>query len=192
MHQRKLFSGVSVLAAGLCAAAVVVLVVIVLTPPPGGPPRTGALTNFILSKAPAPAPGASFTDAKGAVRTLSDYRGKVVLLNFWATWCGPCVREMPSLDRLQAKLGGDAFTVLALSEDRRGWEVTAPFLTRLDLLSLPAFHDTQGELMRAYAVPALPTTILLGRDGREIGRLVGAAEWDSAEAVALIGSYLKN
>lgn len=192
MHQRKLFSGVSVLAAGVCAAAVVVLVAIFLTPPPDGPPRTGAMTNFILSKAPAPAPGASFTDANGAVRTLADYRDKVVLLNFWATWCGPCVREMPSLDRLQAKLGGDAFTVLALSEDRRGWEVMAPFLTRLNLPSLPAFHDTQGDLMRAYAVPGLPTTILLGRDGREIGRLVGAAEWDSDEAVALIGSYLKN
>jgi len=193
MNQRNLFTGVSVrIAAGLLAATVVVLVTIALTPaaPPNGPPRSGALANFILSAGTAPAPPSPFVDEKDAAYTLAHFRGKILLVNFWATWCGPCVREMPSLKRLQAKLGGDRFEVLALSEDRRGWEVMAPFLARLDLQGLPAFHGSRIDLMRAFAVQGLPTTILLGRDGREIGRLVGPAEWDSAEAVALIRHYL--
>jgi thiol-disulfide isomerase/thioredoxin len=195
MNQRNLLTGVSVrIAAGLFAAAVVVLVTIALTPaaPPDGPPRTGGMSNFILSSASAPAPRSPFVDEKNVAHTLDDFRGKVVLVNFWATWCGPCVREMPSLKRLHAKLGGGEFTVLAMSEDRRGWEVMAPFLVRLDLLGLPAFHDPRGDLMRALSVHGLPTTILFGRDGRELGRLVGTAEWDSDEAVALVRHYLVN
>jgi thiol-disulfide isomerase/thioredoxin len=150
------------------------------------------MANFILSTGTAPAPQSPFVDENGAARSLADFRGKVVLLNFWATWCGPCVREMPSLKRLQAKLGGDRFGVLALSEDRRGWEIMAPFLARLELQGLPAFHDSRGDLMRALSVHGLPTTILFNRDGREIGRLVGPAEWDSDEAVALLRHYLVN
>lgn len=193
MNQRNLFTGVSVrIAAGLLAAAVVVLVAIALTPakPPSGPPRTGLVANFILSTASAPAPQSPFVDDKDVAYTLADFRGKVVLVNFWATWCAPCVREMPSLKRLHAKLGGDKFEVLAVSEDRRGWEVIAPFLARLDLRGLPAFHDVRSDLMRAFSVNGLPTTILFGRDGREIGRLVGPAEWDSDEALALVRQYL--
>ena len=195
MNQQNLYTGVSVrIAAGLLAAAVVVVVTIALTraTPPGGPPRTGLMSNFILSAASAPAPQSPFVDDKGVAYTLANFRDRIVLVNFWATWCAPCVREMPSLKRLQAKLGGGKFAVLALSEDRRGWEVIAPFLAKLDLRGLPAFHDVRSDLMRAFSIQGLPTTILFGRDGREIGRLVGAAEWDSAEAIALVEHYLAN
>jgi thiol-disulfide isomerase/thioredoxin len=193
MIQRNLLTGVWLrLAAGIAAAAAVVLVTIALTPakPPNGPPRTGWMANFTPSEVPAPAPETPFTDVEGRRRTLADFRGKVVLVNFWATWCGPCVREMPSLQRLAAQFAGDTFAVLALSQDRRGWEVMTPFLARLGLEGLPVFHDEKGSAAGALKVQGLPTTVLFDRSGRELGRLVGPAEWDAPEAVALVRHYL--
>ena len=131
----------------------------------------------------------TFTDAEGALVKLDDKRGKLVLMNFWATWCPPCVREMPSLDRLQAELGGPGFEVVALSEDREA-KAIGPFYEHFGLTGLAGYHDPYGRLVRQLLVPGLPTTILIDQAGNEIGRVVGPAEWDSPEAVALMRHYL--
>lgn len=121
---------------------------------------------------------------------LKAYRGKVLVLNFWATWCGPCVREMPSLVRLQQRLGGDSFTVIALSEDLKGFDVITPFIAKHELGALPVFHDPKGRSLLALKVLGLPTSVLFDRAGNELGRLTGHAEWDSDEAVVLIRHFL--
>ena len=130
-----------------------------------------------------------FTDGEGALVTLEDKRGTVVLINFWATWCPPCVREMPSLERLQTELGGDGFEVLAISEDREV-KAIAPFYDHFGLRRLAAYHDPYGRLSRQLKVTGLPTSILIDHRGFEVGRVVGAAEWDSPEAIALMRHYL--
>ena len=114
-----------------------------------------------------------------------------MLVNFWATWCGPCIREMPSLLRLQKARGGADFTVIALSQDLRGWPVVTPFLEKNGLAELPVYVDQKTAISRAMKIKGLPTSILLDREGRELGRLAGHAEWDSREALALIDHYAK-
>jgi thiol-disulfide isomerase/thioredoxin len=121
---------------------------------------------------------------------LSDFAGRVVLLNLWATWCAPCVREMPTLDRLQAELGGPDFEVVALSSDRAGAAAVEPFFRTHGLSRLGVYLDPQGEATRALGTRGLPTTVLIDREGREVGRLEGVAEWDSPEAKALIRAYI--
>lgn len=148
------------------------------------------MEKFEPSGTPVAAPDTLFTDSKGRERTLRDFRGKIVLVNFWATWCGPCVREMPSLERLHAKLAGKNFTVIALSEDRKGWDKITPFRKQLGLTELPLFHDVRSKMMFAAKARGLPTTILVGRNGQELGRLTGPAEWDTDETVALIRYYI--
>lgn len=148
------------------------------------------MESFAVAEMGPPAPTAAFTGRDGKSYTLERFRGKVVLVNFWATWCGPCVREMPSLKRLNARLGGEKFAVLALSQDRDGWAKMAPFLEKHDLGGLPAFHDPKARVARTAGVRALPTSVLYGTDGRELGRLTGHAEWDSGEALALIRHYI--
>ena len=130
-----------------------------------------------------------FTDAEGALVTLEDKRGTVVLINFWATWCPPCVREMPSLEQLQAELGGDGFEVLAISEDREAAAI-APFYKHFGLNELGGYHDPYGRLARQLKVTGFPTTILVDHRGFEVGRVMGAAEWDSPESLALMRHYL--
>lgn len=148
------------------------------------------MKKFEPASAPAALPATIFTEQDGTKRVLADFGGRVVLMNFWATWCGPCVREMPSLERLHKKLGGPDFTVIALSADRKGWEKILPFRKDLGLTALPLFHDVGSKMMFGAKVRGLPTTILVGRDGRELGRLTGHAEWDSDEAVALMRHYI--
>jgi len=154
------------------------------------PPRTGWMEKFEPAATPSALPAAVFTEQNGKKRALADFGGRIVLMNFWATWCGPCVREMPSLERLHRKLGSKNFIVIALSQDRKGWEKITPFRKDLGLAALPLFHDVGSKMMFGARVRGLPTTILIGRDGRELGRLTGHAEWDSDEAVALLRHYI--
>jgi thiol-disulfide isomerase/thioredoxin len=137
-----------------------------------------------------PLPEIAFVDGTGAGRTLADFEGRVVLLNIWATWCPPCRREMPSLDRLQGKLGGDDFMVLALSIDRGGREVIEEFYREVGIVNLGIFYDDTGSAPAELGVGGIPTTILVSAAGDEIGRKIGPAEWDSPEALDLIGSFL--
>lgn len=154
------------------------------------PPLGGAMRDFTVASAGSPAPETSLGAKDGSSTTLAAYRGKIVLVNFWATWCAPCIKELPALARLQGKLGGQGFTVLAVSEDLKGWPVIAPFLGAQKIVALPVLHDPQGAASRMYKVAGLPTSVLLDRDGRELGRLVGPAEWDGPDALTLIGHYL--
>ncbi len=156
------------------------------------PPLKGQFAdNFSLSDPPMPAPGDAMTDGNGNPVTVQDFAGQVVLLNFWATWCAPCVREMPSLDRLQAALGDQGLAVVAVSRDRGGRNVVEKFYDRLALEHLEIYLDRKGSFSRAFGVRGLPTTVLIDGRGRLIGELRGDAEWDGEDAVALIHHYLK-
>ncbi|WP_247894528.1 TlpA family protein disulfide reductase [Azospirillum sp. B510] len=139
---------------------------------------------------PKPMPPLSFVDAEGRRVDLADFKDRVILLNLWATWCGPCVKEMPSLDRLQAQLGGDAFQVVALSLDRGGRAAVEPFYRKTGVEHLTVFLDPASESMKALSLRGLPTTVLVDPEGRELGRVEGAVEWDAPEAVAFLRQYL--
>ncbi len=155
------------------------------------PPLRGAFgENFTLLDPPVPAPLEAFTDLAGNRVRLAELKGRVVLLNFWATWCAPCVREMPSLDRLQAALGDRALSVVAVSIDRGGAEAIRPFAKRLGLAHLGLYHDPKGALFRAFGVTGLPASFLIDRNGAILGAYAGPAEWDGPEARALIEYYL--
>lgn len=143
-----------------------------------------------LHEAPVPVPTLTFVDANGATRSLADYRGKFVLLNVWATWCVPCRTEMPTLDRLQGLLGGADFQVLAVSIDRGGTEVVQKFFTDTGVRNLVTNVDASGQAAFALGILGLPGTLLLDRDGMEIGRLVGPTEWDAPEMVAQLKSVI--
>ena len=130
-----------------------------------------------------PLPDLGFSDSEGRAVTLADFGGRVVLFNLWATWCGPCLHELPSLDRLQAVLGGTGFTVVALSQDRAGLAEVGPYWERAGLDHLTVYVDDGMAAGRAIGALGLPTTLLIGRDGRELGRLEGPAEWDSPAAL---------
>jgi thiol-disulfide isomerase/thioredoxin len=151
-------------------------------------PQGIAIGKFSPRAAPLPAPPVSFADQSGKTVTLADFRGRVVLINLWATWCAPCIREMPSLARLQARL--DQLTVLAISEDRRGADVVPPFVQKLGIEGLAVYLDPKNEVDHAFGVEGLPTSILVDRDGRILGELQGAADWDLPEMVKLIEAYL--
>jgi len=146
--------------------------------------------NFTFSDPPVPAPSTAFQELQGDEVTLADFRGKVVLVNFWATWRAPCVREMPSLERLHKTLAGEGLAVLAVSNDRGGAGVVEPFLARLDLQALPIYLDPKGKLAQEFALNGLPTSFIIGRDGRVLASLVGPAEWDSSEAIEFLRHYL--
>ena len=146
----------------------------------------GSVAKFALAKEPKPLPELAFTDADDKPLTLAGYKGKSVLLNFWATWCAPCVKEMPSLDKLQAELGKARFVVLPLSLDTSSRPKVAPFYADRKLANLGIYFDKGKKVMSALDVSVLPTSILIDGQGRELGRLEGEADWDTPEAVALM------
>jgi thiol-disulfide isomerase/thioredoxin len=155
------------------------------------PVTTGKLTAFVTRKTPEALPDIAFQNANGDLLTLSKFKGKVVLLNLWATWCAPCREEMPSLDRLQKALGSDTFEVVALSLDRKGTEASAKFLTDVKATNLKLYVDPTAKQGTVLKLIGMPTTILIDKEGREIGRLAGPAEWDSDDAKKLIEAALK-
>ncbi len=158
--------------------------------PGTNPLSTGHMTAFVFKKAPEPVPETVFLDATGKERTLKDWRGKVVLLNLWATWCAPCRKEMPSLDRLQADLGSDKFEVVAVSVDKTGIDGAKKFLEQIQVEKLGVFADPNIKLGTALKAIGMPATILIDRESREVGRLVGPAEWDSEDAKRLVKAML--
>ncbi len=149
-------------------------------------PSTGAGFDFPLLKEPRPLPELRFVSVEGRTLSIADFQGKLVLLNIWATWCVPCRREMPTLDRLQAKLGGPDFEVVALSIDRAGVEVVKKFYDEIAIKNLKICMDSALMATRTLKVVGLPTTLLIDKDGRETGRLIGPAEWDTPEMVSFL------
>lgn len=131
-----------------------------------------------------------FTDGKGSTLSLKQWKGRVVLLNIWATWCPPCRAEMPTLNNLQKQMGSEDFEVVALSIDKGGPHVPAGYLKKHGFDALKVYNDRKIKVRRKLGLPGYPTTILIGRDGREIGRLAGPAEWDSEGAKTLVREAL--
>jgi thiol-disulfide isomerase/thioredoxin len=140
--------------------------------------------NFVIQEPPQPVPQVEFKDASGQSHSLAEFRGKVVLVNIWATWCIPCRKEMPTLDRLQAALGGPDFEVVTLSIDRGGPDVVKKFYAEIGVQHLALRIDSSAKAMQALAVAGLPTTLLIDRQGLEVGRLVGPSEWDAPATIA--------
>lgn len=138
---------------------------------------------------PRDVPDLRFSDPAGRPTSLSKLRGRVLLLNLWATWCPPCREEMPALDRLNARLGGDRFTVVTLALDSPA--KADAFLRQIKATTLQNYTDTQGLALSTLGVTTVPTTLLIDAQGREIGRLSGAAAWDEKPAIDLIQSFLK-
>jgi thiol-disulfide isomerase/thioredoxin len=154
------------------------------------PLSTGSMTTFVFKPQPEALPEFRFLNGKGEEVSLKDWHGKVVLLNVWATWCAPCREEMPALDRLQGELGSDKFQVVALAVDKSGLDGARKFLTDIKVGKLEPFADPTARDGLALKVYGMPTSILIDREGREIGRLIGPAAWDSAEAKRLIEAQL--
>ena len=151
----------------------------------------GQMTAFVFRAAPVDLPEVKFEDATGRGRTLADWKGKVVLLNLWATWCLPCRKEMPALDRLQQELGSEDFEVVALSVDRAGLGGARKFLDEAKVEKLALYADPTARMANTLRAAGLPATLLIDRQGREIGRLLGAAQWDGEDARRLIRWALK-
>jgi thiol-disulfide isomerase/thioredoxin len=148
--------------------------------------NTGAMAAFVAKRPPQALPDVTFTAGDGETKSLADWRGRVVLLNIWATWCVPCREEMPQLDQLQADLGGENFEVVAVNIDKRGGDKAKTFLEETGAAHLARYTDPSGKLFRKVRAVGMPTTLLIDRDGKEIGRLVGPADWGSAQAKTLI------
>ncbi|WP_254452414.1 TlpA disulfide reductase family protein [Roseicella sp. DB1501] len=148
--------------------------------------RAAGAMGRLVEDGPKPLPEFGFTDANGAERDVSAFAGQGLLVNLWATWCGPCVEEMPALDRAQAVLGAEGIRVLALSSDRGGKAAVEPFFRDKGIRRLELWLDPKGAAQRALGVRGLPTTVVVDRQGRERARLEGAAAWDQPEMLATI------
>ena len=150
----------------------------------------GEVAAFTVHDAPTEVPDVGFKDAEGKDHALTDWKGKILLVNLWATWSAPCRHEMPALDSLKNDLAGKDFDVVALATDRGGFDKPKKFWTETGIKSLGLYLDG-GDAQHALGVIGMPTTLLIGRDGKEIGRLIGPAEWASADAKALIEAAMK-
>ncbi len=152
--------------------------------------RQGDMAKLRLHPAPVPVTARDFTDFDGAALSLDDYRGKVVLVNFWATWCAPCRKEMPMLAELQRALGGPGFEVLTLATGRNPAPSMTRFFESIGVDNLPLHRDPDQAIARGMGVFGLPTTVILDRAGREIARLEGDADWASDSAKAILQAMI--
>jgi thiol-disulfide isomerase/thioredoxin len=146
----------------------------------------GPMARFKLTSPPKPAPDLEFLNADDKPIRLADLTGRVRLINLWATWCAPCVNEMPSLDHLQAMLPKDRFLVLPISLDGPSKAKVAPFYRERKLDNLGIYYDKGRTAMSVLGVTLLPTSILIDAGGRELGRLEGDADWHTPEGIALM------
>jgi thiol-disulfide isomerase/thioredoxin len=151
---------------------------------------TGTLTAFVVHPEPKPVGDIDFVDAAQTPLSLADWKGRVVLVNLWATWCGPCREEMPALAELQRQLGSQDFEVVAISLDRQGAEVARPFLENVGAEALELYLDPSTRVLAAFRAVGLPASMLIDRSGREVGRMFGPADWASPEAIRLIKAAL--
>ncbi len=151
--------------------------------------RTGDMRKLALHETPVVLPEISVLDETDAPRLLAEWKGQWVVLNFWATWCAPCREEMPSLDRLEAAMGDD-FSVVTIATGRNSVESIDKFFAEAGLTTLPKLRDPKSELARNMGVLGLPVTVILNPEGQEAARLIGDAEWDSADAKAVLAALM--
>jgi thiol-disulfide isomerase/thioredoxin len=154
-----------------------------------GASKLEAAGRLDRSHAGKPAPAVRFANPAGEPASLADFRGKPLLLNLWATWCAPCIVEMPGLDALAARDPG--LTVLTLSQDMTGKETVDAFFAERKFKKLQPYLDAELSMMTALGVGTLPTTILYDAGGREVWRMTGAEDWTEPRAKALVGEALK-
>jgi len=156
---------------------------------------TGEIAALQVAEKPSPALDVTFLNAQGAPVRLSDFKGRTVLLNLWATWCAPCRQEMPALDALQAALGGADFEVVAVNIDTRNFEKPKQFLGEINVSRLAYYADPAAkiftELKGAGKAFGMPTTLLIDKNGCELANLAGPAEWASPEALAFVKASLE-
>ena len=153
--------------------------------------KFGDMKKMTIASNPTSAPKTIFFDDDGKELTLNDFKGRVTLVNFWATWCAPCRKEMPSLEMLSNQLGDDTFQVLTIATMRSSKEAVKKFFNDNNISGLPKFRDPKGHLARASGVAALPLTMLLDRKGNEISRLIGDADWSQDETIEFIKKALE-
>ncbi len=182
MHPRR-FIALLYIALGFCANTAFAQDLSVL-------PREGDMRGLVLASDPALVSDLPFVDEAEAEGRLSDYRGKYVVLNFWATWCAPCREEMPSLEALQRQLGSDRFEVVTLATGRNSPQAIRRFFDEIGVEHLPMYRDINQQIARQMSVMGLPITVVIDPEGREIARLMGDAHWDSPEAFAFFEALL--
>jgi len=153
--------------------------------------RDGSMKKLVVHETPEAVSDASFDLAQGAGSgSLADYRGKYVLVNFWATWCAPCRKEMPQIDALQKDYGGEDFEVVTIATGRNSPEAIDRFFIEAGVDSLPKHQDPKQGLASQMGIFGLPITVLLVPEGREIARLRGDADWNSPSARAIVETLI--
>ena len=179
----------------LLRAIIVVLVYIVwsdtsLTKASTPPPKEGDMVKFLELAPPLPVPAASFYTSNGKKINLNMFKGAWLLVNFWATWCAPCISELPSLYNLKQNKSSSKFKILLVSIDRAGPKVYKPFLKKLELSHLNSASDPRANLMRALKISGIPTTLLIDPNGYVVGMYTGDAKWDHPFAETLLMHYV--
>ena len=152
--------------------------------------RTGEMKKLAISSAPVAMPEIEINGHDGAVHRLADLKGKFVLVNFWATWCAPCRKEMPGLEALQRDLGGDKFTVQLIAVGRNPPPMIDKFFAEAGITALTTWLDPKQRLSSQVGVFGLPITLLLNPEGQEIARMQGDADWHSPEALDFLKAVL--
>ena len=170
----------AVLSAGLALAVLYVILSAPVHAP--GPPES--LSRLALAKTPKTVPSVAFSDSEGRRHVLSEFRGRTVLLNLWAPWCAPCVRELPALAKLSERVPPSKLTVIAVDVGRGGADDARSFLAEHGASALSVYVDSDIALVRAFGAYGLPLSVVIDPEGREIARSVGPGEWDAPEAIA--------
>jgi thiol-disulfide isomerase/thioredoxin len=152
--------------------------------------RQGDMKKLVFAKEPAIAVTTTFVDEEGNIKSFADYRGKYVLVNFWATWCAPCRHEMPSLNKLQTELGGDTFEVVPIATGHNPIPAIRAFFKKAEITNFPILRDPKQALAREMSVFGLPMTMILNPEGQEIARLRGDAEWADENAFTVLKALI--
>ncbi|MCV2894122.1 TlpA family protein disulfide reductase [Lentibacter sp. XHP0401] len=152
--------------------------------------QTGDMKKLVLYPAPQAVATAPYTKPEGGTATLAEHKGKIVLLNFWATWCAPCRKEMPLLAELQTELGGEDFEVVTIATGKNDPAAMARFFSEIGVTNLPLHADPKSAVAREMGVLGLPATIIITRDGTEVARLLGDADWASDSAKNILKALI--